>query len=549
MGLILLFRGGVGAPLLKAGYAVAGLTGSGADAMLFAERGYGRVGLLGGGAREVPIAPMPSGEPVVRYPAITLQVAFTSQPLDSNPSWEDLSTRMREIASQRGRSYEFDRMETGTLGTRLSNNDSELTPENTASSYAPIKSTRPLRALLQWEVPYPMFRGITEGFPQTYQSLGKDALVQLHANDPFYALNNSRFATGSTVLTGTSLPGGVASGTVTQFSVVATALPMPQVFPFDITVVGSDPLTSEVMTVTASDGGSIYTVERNAETTFEHVAGALVTTDVVSFPEQYSGERIQTVLEAVGFDSTWYDLDEGQSLIAPSPDLAAVSPLEHINLVTEAEFGRFFVSKDGTFTFRDRHSIILDHMAEVFTFRDGADTSADEVPFVLNGDLAHSEEKLYNRVKITIQGGAYDGHIVDMLDQASIDEHFERIFERTFPYASLNDAESAARFVLTRNAEAQLRLPGISVKPAMSPSILWPKILAREIGDRLRFIYQPEGGGDPVDLDIAIDGISHAARPGDHVVTFQCTEVDSTQYWILGMIGYSELDQTTKVGF
>jgi hypothetical protein len=539
--LILLFR--AGGAQLKTGYGVAGLVGSGADAMLFVERGFGKVGLLGAGAREAPISAAVAV--ANRYPTVTLQVAFTSQPLAVSPTFEDLSERMREVSSQRGRSYEFDRMETGTLGTRLSNNDAELTPENTASQYAPIKSTRPLRALLQWEVPYPMFWGITEGFPQTYQSLGKDALVQLRANDPFYALNNTRFTPGSTTLT-TALT-VAAAGNLENVYVANTGLPMPQTPPFQITVLGDDPLTNETMTV-LSIGTGVWWTQRG-DATFDHSAGATVTTPEVSFGEAYSGERIQAVLEAVGFDSSWYDLDDGQSLIAPSSDLAAVSPLEHINLITEAEFGRFFVSKDGYFMFRDRHSIILDHLAEVFTFRDGADTSADEVPFFLNGDLAHSEEKLFNRVKITIQGGAYDGQIVDMLDQPSIDEHFERIFERTFPYANLNDADSAARFVLSRNSEAQLRLPGISVKPAFDPSVLWPKILAREIGDRLRFLYQPEGGGDPVDMDIAVDGISHAIRPGDHVVTFQCTEVDSTQYWILGLAGYTELSQTTKVGF
>jgi hypothetical protein len=65
----------------------------------------------------------------------------------------------------------------------------------------------------------------------------------------------------------------------------------------------------------------------------------------------------------------------------------------------------------------------------------------------------------------------------------------------------------------------------------------------------VRFLYQPEGGGDPIDKDLAIDGISHAIRPGDHVVRFQCSEVDSNEYWILGLAGYGELGQTTWAGF
>jgi hypothetical protein len=188
-------------------------------------------------------------------------------------------------------------------------------------------------------------------------------------------------------------------------------------------------------------------------------------------------------------------------------------------------------------------------MSAVFTFTDGADTSAGEVPFVLEGELSHSEDKLYNRVKITIRGGTYDGQVIDVSDEDSIDEHFERVFEKVYPYANPNDAESAAQYVLARYSEAQIRLPAIAVRGAFDPANLWPKLLAREIGDRVQFIYQPEGGGDPIDKDLAIDGISHSLVPGDHVVRFQCTEVDSNQYWILGLAGYGELGETTWLGF
>ena len=243
----------------------------------------------------------------------------------------------------------------------------------------------------------------------------------------------------------------------------------------------------------------------------------------------------------------WWDLEQGQSLIAPSENLAQVSPLEHINLVTAAEFGRFFVSREGKFAFRDRHSVVVDNLTPAFVFKDGA--TGSQVPYVLEAPLEHTEEKLYNRVRITIRGGDYDGQVVDVSDQDSIDDHFERIFEREFPYANLNDAESAAAFVLTRNSEDTLRLPAISVQGASNPSVLWPLLLSREIGDRATFRYQPVGGGSEIVKDVAIESISHRKSISDHAVIFQCSEVDSTNYWILGLAGYTELDSTTRVGF
>jgi hypothetical protein len=489
-----------------------------------------------------------AGDP---YPAVGYEIAFHDPPLTALPTWTQIEgAKVRGVSTTRGRSYEFDRFETGTLHGTLSNRASEFSPENSLSPYAPIKSTRPVRLRLGWDnVTYPVFRGISEGYPQAYPGSGFDAVVEQDVNDMFYALNNARFTPGSTTLA-TTMSGGVAQNTEELITVASDALPMPQTVPFTISVAGLTPdwpaEEMEVVNISLFHGlPNVYHVVRTAETTYEHPFGAAITTNTASFGEALSGERIRQVLEAVGFDSSWYDLDEGQSLIAPSEDLANVSPLEHINLIAAAEFGRFFVSRSGLFTFRDRHSVIVDHLTPVMTFG----FSGGQVPFSLSAPLEHSEEKLYNRVRITIQGGDYDGQIVDVSDPASIEDHFERIFERTFPYALLNDAESAAAFVLARNSGDTLRLSAITVQGVREPATLWPLLLAREIGDRCRFIYQPRGGGDVIDKDVAIDGISHRFEPNYHEIAFQCTEVDANQYWILGVAGYSELGQTTWLGF
>lgn len=479
-------------------------------------------------------------------PSIAVDIGFTSPPLTASPAWTDVSARARGISTKRGRSYEFDRMETGTTTNVLSNRDSALSPANTSSPYNPVKSNRPYRVRFIWDKQtYPAWRGISEGYPQAYPSLGQDALVELHGNDLFYALNRARFSPGSTILA--SPLEVVPQNTEETITVASTALPMPQSVPFTITVAGvTEEWPSEDMVVEEILGPTTYRVTRSQETTWEHPASAAVTTDAVSFGQAFSGERIRQVLERVGFGSDWYDLDEGQSLIAASEDLANVNPLEHINLMAECEFGRFFVSREGKFTFRDRHAAYVDNLTPVATFTGGDITpAASDVPYKIEGALEHSEEKLYNHVRITIPSG----EVVEMRDEASIEDHFIGTFEREWPYARLNDAESAARYILSNSSEDTVRIPELEVSPAHNPSLLWPLLLARELGERFRFRYQPEGGGSVYDKHLIIEGISHGARPGDHKMRFQGTEVAPTQYWVLGRTDYSELGSTTRVGF
>ncbi len=538
MGIILIFAASAGAPSQKPGRLSPSGRLSGVDAATHARTGTLAADTSVSGVRTVPGGPgvQPA---VLSKPYVIYEVAFTSLPLSTSPTFVNLSTRLRDeggLNTTRGRAYEFNRTEAGTARATLSNRDAALSPANTASPYYPLKSTRPVRARLQYDQTYPLFYGISEGYPQAYPHYGKDALVDLAASDLFYALNQSRFTPGSTTSTDALLALTILDATQT-INVGSTLLPMPQAVPFDITI------DDEVMTVLEILSATSYKVERKLDDTAAHAAGVAVTTQAVSFDEELSGTRIGNVLDAVGFSVQWQDLDIGQTVMAASDDLSQINPLEHINLITEAEFGRFFVSRDGKFTFRDRHSIILDFLSPSMTFRNLPATGTN-VPFRIEGALEHSEDKLFNRVRIAIPSG----EVVDVIDQASIDDHFERIFDRSWPYASVNDAEAAAQFILGRSVSHSLRLPRISVRAQSRPS-LWPTLLARELGDRAQFYYQPEGGGTAIDQEVIIEGISHDISASEHVVNFQLTEADPNEYWILGLAGYGELEQTTWVGF
>src|SRR5215831_17461817 len=109
----------------KSGGGVAAFIGSGAKSTTaLAKTGKGVATMQPGGAS------VRSGPAQAQFPAIKLAIALTDAVLATSPLYTDFSGRGRALETQRGRSYEFARMETGTAKWTLDNRDSSLNPEN-----------------------------------------------------------------------------------------------------------------------------------------------------------------------------------------------------------------------------------------------------------------------------------------------------------------------------------------------------------------------------------------------------------------------------------
>jgi hypothetical protein len=67
-------------------------------------------------------------EIVPTIPPVTVEVAFDGGPYSSSYSWTDITSWVKGFGSKRGRSYEVDRIEAGTLDLTLDNSDGRFTP-------------------------------------------------------------------------------------------------------------------------------------------------------------------------------------------------------------------------------------------------------------------------------------------------------------------------------------------------------------------------------------------------------------------------------------
>lgn len=137
----------------------------------------------------VQITPPPGSPSPEDLPAVDVEVAFTSRPGDA-PSWRSIATGIiTSLHTDRGRDSEFDDPRTGTCTVVASNRNSWLTPWNTNSPwYGLIRPGLRIRIMPRWSgVPYPLFEGYLDGFPQAYGA-GLEATVSLSAGDTFKRL-------------------------------------------------------------------------------------------------------------------------------------------------------------------------------------------------------------------------------------------------------------------------------------------------------------------------------------------------------------------------
>ena len=112
---------------------------------------------------------------------LSVDLGFGSGPLATTPSWTDITTYVRAMTINRGRSAVRQEFNAGSLTLLLDNTDGRFDPNNSSSPYDPdLKLGTPVRIqALHSVTTYDLFRGHIDVWPLTYPQSGKDAMVKL----------------------------------------------------------------------------------------------------------------------------------------------------------------------------------------------------------------------------------------------------------------------------------------------------------------------------------------------------------------------------------
>ncbi len=236
-----------------------------------------------------------------------------------------------------------------------------------------------------------------------------------------------------------------------------------------------------------------------------------------------SGERVNRVLDSASWPigPDFRQIDAGKATLQGTT--LDRSAWEELLKVQDSEIGQAFIDGAGRVVFRNRHANLESVRSATAqgNFGDGTGmgawllgtgilgdialgVSTTEVPFE-DAVITYDDDGLANVVRIANVGGIQQ----TAEDVASQRDYLIHTYERTdLILQTDSDAATYAAFVLFAAKDPELRFTSLSVLPHDDPDALFPQVLGREFGDRIRLTRRPPGGGT-VSRDSFIVGVNH----------------------------------------
>ena len=214
-----------------------------------------------------------------------------------------------------------------------------------------------------------------------------------------------------------------------------------------------------------------------------------------------TGARVARVLSLVGWPSGERSLDTGASTLGPARSIEGNSALDHLLAVEQTEQGRFFIDGRGRAVFRSRnYETALPTAAE---FDDGENDGLE---------FEFSDDNLCNDCTVTRDGGTPQR----AQDASSVDAYWRHSTSISgVLYSTDNEARAMAEWRVGNFSQPTMRPSALGFKPFINLPHFYPRVLARELGDRIS-VTKTTPAGATIDVDAVIEGITHTFNGGVH---------------------------------
>lgn len=475
-------------------------------------------------------------------PTLIVRVAFAAAPFDpiAGLVWTDISAYVwlddnpggAAISITRGRQFELDKIQAGTLTLVLDNRDRRFDPDNVASPYAsqviPTKRIN-VRATFN-SITYDLFTGYVESWVPIDGDPGGVSVnvVRLTAVDLLKTLNyttvtqleNSSNSAAQVISDILNTAGWPAADRITGATATSTQIPAQ--------TWGPAPALTSIQTIATADGGSFfleddgrtayhdrYWAVRNStaqalfgdrssmsSTTLAGAHNASVTTIAVTSNAGFPS--VGTVL----IDSEWiaYTSLGANQLLGATRGAYGSTAASHSNLATVASGELPY--QDVQFSFDDTR--LINH-AEVTraggTLQSWDDTGGSQTTYGLRG------------VQITGLQITTDA-----------------------------EALSRAQYLVALYAQPYLRVQSLILNGDLAPTTAWPQILARTFDDKITVVRRPPGGGTAIAKFARIQAMNQAIGRVQWLTTWQLSPVGNDVWFILDSTTSGILD-TNRLGY
>jgi hypothetical protein len=218
-----------------------------------------------------------------------------------------------------------------------------------------------------------------------------------------------------------------------------------------------------------------------------------------------TGARVDRILDSAGWPAGLRDIAVGDSTVQATT--LEGSALDELQKVADTEIGELFINGSGVLVFRNRQALISDTrsaMPQLLLSDDDSDPQA--VPYSGLG-LSYDHDQFANSVIATREGGspqtATDADAIEEANGTITYDATGMLME------SDEEAQAYADWILYISKDPELRFSEVTIQVHSDPDRLIPLVLAREIGDRIKIVRNPPGGGDPIVREVFIRGIKH----------------------------------------
>jgi hypothetical protein len=224
---------------------------------------------------------------------------------------------------------------------------------------------------------------------------------------------------------------------------------------------------------------------------------------------QTAGPRIDAVLNRN--EVAWTpnrNIDTGVTVLQGDVVARGTNALEYLQLVAQSDLGVIYAARNGVFTFRDRHHLVLSNIAATF-----ADDGTG-IPFVGVG-LQYGTELLYNRVTVTRAGGTAQ---VSQDATSQVDYRVRSLSADGLLMTTDAVAKDLADYLVSIYAQPELRINQIEIELAGMASTQQTTVLGLDLQSLVDVTYTPNGVGAAITRECIVEGIEHQITPSSHRV-------------------------------
>lgn len=255
-----------------------------------------------------------------------------------------------------------------------------------------------------------------------------------------------------------------------------------------------------------------------------------------SLPVEDTDERVQRLMDLyvdgdaeVRFRSSGITSMQGR---AP-----AGATLSEIQTTVATESGLFYIDGEGIPTFEGRHYRILDEPTPRATF------GPNDLPYQ-SLVLSFDDSELDNLIRVTPGDGEPTAVAVNA---SSVDRYGTRVREVTVYPEDRNEGLQLAAWLLALRADPATRVRSIDFKLGATPA-LWDVVLGAELSNRYQ--VSKAMAGDDFTQDVFIEAIQMTVSSSkEWSVSWQLSPTNTQTFWVLGEVGFSELGETTRLGY